>query len=378
MNRKQNSQKDINEYKIVVPMSNEAVNKIKSNITKSILGVSIAGVMIAGGATQVKAETAENPTAIVHEVKDERKDEYDKALAAAVENILPQNAQALNSDKTEELALTSVNGDNEGEASADEVQADSNVDTSSDEVAPDEEKHDITLDEFINDDTLDKFFDFGAIEAEKSENIEIEEEKTPESQTAGEDQKATEPNYAEDEAKIKDYDEKERYRSTQMEQGNGPTDTSTAPDMDSKDGFSYNTLEPSGTSEDKKQWGVEMEFDKEKGQRTYTDFGFTNTGNYGRPSTLEPGNISANEAGDKLSEGFKDPNYKPDAEIVIDGKGQIKNLNLYATEEDLKHINSTGNGKTIMAWEGKYTKDNPNGLKATQGDSAAFTFTVNP
>ena len=31
-----------------------------------------------------------------------------------------------------------------------------------------------------------------------------------------------------------------------------------------------------------------------------------------------------------------------------------------------------------MAWEGHYTKDNPNGLKATEGGSAAFNFTVNP
>ncbi len=211
-----------------------------------------------------------------------------------------------------------------------------------------------------------------------SENLETSEEKVEAPLRDG--QEATDPNYAEDEKKIKDYSDEERYRSTQMEQGAGTTDTSTTPSLDSKDGFSYETLEPSATSDDKTQWGLEMEFDKEKGQRTYTDFGFTNTGNYGRPSTLEPGNISANEVGDKLSDkgDFQDPNYKADAEIVIDGKGQIKNLNLYATEEDLKHINSKENDKTIMAWEGKYTKDNPNGHKATQGDSAAFTFTVNP
>ena len=160
----------------------------------------------------------------------------------------------------------------------------------------------------------------------------------------------------------------------------GPSYSSTDPEMESKDGYSYKTLEPSGTSEDKTQWGIEIEIDKEKGQRTYTDFGFTNTGNYGRPSILENGNVSANEVGEKLSEkgDFQDPNYKPDAEIVIDGKGLIKNLNLYATEEDLKHINDKDNKKIIMAWEGKYTQDNPNGPKATQGTSAAFNFTVNP
>lgn len=166
-----------------------------------------------------------------------------------------------------------------------------------------------------------------------------------------------------------------------MEQGAGTTDTTTdTPEMDYKDGFRYNTLEPSATSEDQTLWGLEMEFDKEKGQRTYTDFGFSNTGNFGKPSLLEPGNISANEAGDNLSakDGFKDPNYKANSEIIIDGRGQIKNLNLYADEEDLKYINHKDNKDIVIAWKGHYTQDNPNGLKATKGDSSAINFTVNP
>ena len=167
-----------------------------------------------------------------------------------------------------------------------------------------------------------------------------------------------------------------------MEPGGGPSYSSNARKMESKDGYSYKTLEPSATSEDKTQWGIEIEIDKEKGQRTYTDFSFSNTGNYDRPYILEDGNVSANEVGKKLSEkgGFQDTNYKPDAEIEIKivGRGPLKTLNLNATAEDLKHINKKGNKKIIMAWEGKYTKDHPYDPRATQGTSAAFSFTVNP
>ena len=209
------------------------------------------------------------------------------------------------------------------------------------------------------------------------ENLEIEEEKPAEAQKApGE---VTEPNYSDDEKKIKNYSGEERYRSTQMEQGNGPSDSSKDPSMDFKDGFRYDTLEPGADSHDKKKWGLEMEFDKEKGQRTYTDFTFTNSGLLG--GFLNTGNVPANEIGDKLSDNgdFKDPNYKANAEIIIDGSRQQRNLNLNATEEDLKHINSIDTNNTTMAWEGKYTKDPTVQVnRATQGGNASFSFTVNP
>ncbi len=193
-------------------------------------------------------------------------------------------------------------------------------------------------------------------------------------------QASNEPNYAEDEAKIKNFSGAERYRSSQMEQGGGPAFSISEPEMDFIDGFSYKTLEPSATSEDKTLWGLEFEFDREKGQRTYTDFYFTNTGGFGRPTLLEAGKIPANEIGDNLSakDGFKDPNYKAKAEIDIFASNVNRNLNLYSTVEDLEYINNINNINTIIAWKGNYTKDNPNGPKATQGTSSAFGFTVNP
>ncbi len=207
--------------------------------------------------------------------------------------------------------------------------------------------------------------------------LEVSSVNTPSAQQAT--QESTDPNYAEDEKKIKDYSEEERYRSTQMEQGSGTVDSSTDPSMKSKDGFSYKTLEPAADSPDKKQWGIEIEFDKEKGQRTYTDFGFSQSDNLN--DVLDIGSISANEVGDKLSDkgDFQDPNYKSESEIEITASGRaLKNLNLYASEEDIKHINNINNKNTVMAWEGKYKKDNPYGPYATQGGNASFTFTVNP
>ena len=185
------------------------------------------------------------------------------------------------------------------------------------------------------------------------------------------EQKSDDFNYAEDEKNVGNY------RDTQLEQGNGPAFESNEPSMDMKDGFRYNTLEPSATSPDKKKWGIEIEIDKEKGQRTYTDFSFTNSGLMG--GVLDHGNVPAKSPEDgKLAEGFKDPNYKAASEIEITASRSQRNLNIYATKEDLEHINNTNNKNTTMAWEGHYLKDNTTAPFATVGDSATFSFSVNP
>lgn len=217
-------------------------------------------------------------------------------------------------------------------------------------------------------------------DTKENQNIEISKENPAQAQGAGENQgqNSTDPNYADDEKEIKDFNESERYRSTQMEQGNGPTDTiADTPDMESKDGFSYNTLEPSGSSSDKKKWGIEIEFDKEKGQRTYTDFSFSNSGNMA--GVLDPGSVGAKEVSEKIEEGSKNPNYNTESEIEITASRTQRNLNLYASEEDIKHINNVDNKNTTMAWEGKYKKDpTAQTLRASQGPNSLFTFTVNP
>lgn len=100
-------------------------------------------------------------------------------------------------------------------------------------------------------------------------------------------QEATDPNYLKDEKNVG------FYKDTQLERGNGPAVTYVPTDEMDRfiDGFRYNTLEPSATSEDKTLWGFEIEFDRDEGQRTYTDFGFTNTGNLG--AVLNAGTITS-------------------------------------------------------------------------------------
>ncbi|MDU2639796.1 MAG: G5 domain-containing protein, partial [Finegoldia magna] len=215
-------------------------------------------------------------------------------------------------------------------------------------------------------------------EADNS-GLEMSEQNQPEAQKAQEE--VNEPNYTDEEKKVGNYRESQMEPGQVDENGNlvsgGPTHTETKnPEMDFKDGVRYKTLEPGADSPDKKKFGIEIEIDKEKGQRTYTEIGFSNSGNIG--DVLGTGNNPANKEGKKLVDGFKDPSYKAEADLEITASRSQRNLNLNATEEDLKHINSKDNPNTTMAWEGKYTKDNANGLKATQGDSANFYFTVNP
>lgn len=208
-------------------------------------------------------------------------------------------------------------------------------------------------------------------------NLGLSDEKLAEAQQA----EPAEPNYSDDEKKVGDY------RESQMEPGQvdengdlvsgGPTNTETKnPEMDFKDGVRYKTLEPGADSPDKKKFGIEIEIDKEKGQRTYTEIGFTNSGLLG--GVLDNGSNPSNDEGKKLADGFKDPNYKAEADLDITSSGKQRNVNIWASEEDLKHINNTANDNTTMAWQGKYKADNPNGLKATQGNNASFIFTVNP
>ena len=186
-------------------------------------------------------------------------------------------------------------------------------------------------------------------------------------------QEPTDPNYAKDEENVG------TYKETQLERGNGPAASYTPPvEMDKFiDGFRYKTLEPSPTSDDKTLWGYEIEFDRDEGQRTYTDFYFTNTGRLGNLLNVE--NIPANDVGKAITDGFKEPNYKPDAFLEITESGTQRNLNGLPTENDLIHINNINNKNTMMSWEGRYTAEPfKSKLKATEGPNALFAFTVNP
>ena len=338
----------INNKKSIIPLSNETIKK-------ALLGAAIivGGIGLMGNTNEVYADS------VPSYIADELDGVYD-------ETIIISNDSASN---------TETNNTSPSEASVNDVETTNvSASTTSAQSTQTESKEQAVRAQTYSTNATEK----------PSPALEMSEDNVPAAQKAP--QKATDPNYAEDEAKIKDYGS-ERYRSSQLAPGvvdkygdiisGGPSYSSNDPSMEFKDGFRYNTLESSKTSPDKTKWGFEIEFDKKKGQRTYTDFSFTNSGNMG--GLLNTGNIPANAVGKSIGDDFKEPNYQATSEIAITGSRTQRNLNLYATEEDIKHINSINNKNIVMSWEGRYTADpTSQSIRATQGDSANFTFTVNP
>ena len=147
----------------------------------------------------------------------------------------------------------------------------------------------------------------------------------------------------------------------------------------SQAGFSWNTLEPSNTSPAKTLWGLSVSVDNSK-DRTFADWSFTNGGNLG--GLLNPGEVPSMEAGQTFLD--ESVTHKADESIDISnpsGRGPQRNLNLYAelTDEKVKQFASaTAANPVRYAWQSNYTKDNPSGLRATQGPSSAFSAVVNP
>ena len=347
---------------IALPISNETALKKRNNLLKSVVGVSVLATGLIMAPQNAFAQEGQQPAAI-------------EESQASETNV------ATNEDKVEVAPQEEGTAANANTAPVEQASDNPVLEEEEEEKKDAEEAETTPVDEALNKE---------AANAEEASNKEvtnteetrlgIDEEKTPEAQQADQNT-PSEPNYSEDEKKVGNY------RDSQMEPGQvdengdlvsgGPTYTKeNNPETDFKDGVRYKTLEPGADSPDKKKFGIEIEIDKEKGQRTYTEIGFTNSGNLG--GVLDAGSTSANDEGKKLAEGFKDPNYKAEANLDITNAGRQRNVNIEASEEDLKHINNTANDNTTMAWQGAYKVDNPNGLKATQGDSANFYFTVNP
>lgn len=144
----------------------------------------------------------------------------------------------------------------------------------------------------------------------------------------------------------------------------------------SQAGFSWTTREPGTDSPDKTLWGLSVSFDNSK-DRTFADWSFTNGGKLG--GVLGTGEVPSMDA-DQTFLG-KSVTHKADESIEITGSRDQRNLNLYAdlTAEEVKQFASaTAENPVRYAWQSNYKKDNPSGLKATEGDSSAFSATVNP
>ena len=178
--------------------------------------------------------------------------------------------------------------------------------------------------------------------------------------------------YSKNEEKIQDYSGKERYKTTDLQQGDTNQENLITDEGTEKDGFKFNTKNPSADSPSKTEYGYEITIDKKTGQRTYTKVYVTDSGLV----PVDPKNKSMMDEGDKLTPESPDVNYKPTEDSNISASRAQRNLNYEAGEETLKHINSKDNDTTSFGMEDHYTKDNP-GVKFF-GDSFALGYKVNP
>lgn len=146
----------------------------------------------------------------------------------------------------------------------------------------------------------------------------------------------------------------------------------------SQAGFTWFRTEPNPQDQDKTQWGLSVAFDNSK-DRTFADWSFSNSGLLG--AYLNVGEVPAMAAGQTLPTDKGPVTAKADESIEITGSRSQRNLNLYAdlSEDKVKQFaQADADNPVRYAWQGKYLKDNTDGLKATTGESAAFTAVVNP
>ena len=216
-----------------------------------------------------------------------------------------------------------------------------------------------------------------------NEGLGVSEEKTPQAQQAGEGeaakeedkhiQKADDPNYGEDEKKIRDYDGSNRYKETDLQPGDTNQSLVKTDEKVEKDGFKFELKNPSETSPSKTEYGYQIIIDKKTGQRTYTKIDVTDNG---RMRTVNAGDKPMMKEGDKITPESPDVTYKPNENTIVEASGPQRPLNYGASEETLKHINNKENDSTSFGMKDNYTQDNP-GIKYF-GDNFSITYKVNP
>ena len=186
------------------------------------------------------------------------------------------------------------------------------------------------------------------------------------------EQEADDPNYGEDEGKIKDYNESERYKQTDLQPGDTNQESGKTDEKKVKDGLKFELKNPSGTSPSKTEYGYQITIDKKTGQRTYTKVYVTDSGLI----PVDPGEKPMMNVGEKLTPESPDTTYKPDENVGLTASRQQRNLNYEASEETLKHINNKDNPSTSFGMKDNYTTENP-GVKFF-GKSFALGYKVNP
>lgn len=145
----------------------------------------------------------------------------------------------------------------------------------------------------------------------------------------------------------------------------------------SQAGFTWDTLEPSGSSPDKKAWGLSLAFDNSK-DRTFADWSFSNSGMLGK--VLDNGTVSSLDVGKALFAGAPPVTAKADEDIEISGRRQrLLNLNANLTPDKVKQYAEAKAANPVRyAWQSDYKMEHTSSPYATQGDSASFSAKVNP
>ncbi|MHC5098841.1 adhesin domain containing protein, partial [Peptoniphilus genitalis] len=215
----------------------------------------------------------------------------------------------------------------------------------------------------------------------QEDKLEVGGEKTPQAQGAGETatkeedkklQKADDPNYGEDEKKIKDYDGSERYKQTDLQPGDTNQALGKTDEKVEKDGFKFELKNPSNTSPSKTEYGYQITIDKKTGQRTYTRVDVTDSGRI----PVDPGNKPMMDQKDKITPESPEVTYKPDENTKISASKTQRNLNYVSDKKTLEQINNKDNNSTSFGFKDDYIQDNP-ANKFFKGNFG-ITYKVNP
>lgn len=327
------------EENVALPLSNENALKKRNNLLKSVVGVSVLATGLMMAPQNAFAQVAEQPAAI-------------------------EAAQGEGTQATASVAGEKSDASDKGAVEGRE----------------DEHKKDVA--------EVKEVSEKSETGATAGDALEIAQEKPAEAQKAGEAgeqkeedknlQKATDPNYGDDEKKIKDYDASNRYKETDLQPGDTKQALDKTDEKDNdgkrieKDGFKFITKNPSDDTPSKTEYGYQITIDKKTGQRTYTKIDVTDSGLI----QVDPGDKPMMGKGDKITPESPDVTYKPNEDTKLTASKRQRNLNYVASEETLKHINNKENDSTSFGLKDNYTKDNPK--PQFFGGSFGITYKVNP
>ena len=363
---------------VALPLSNESVKKKRNHLLKSMVGASVIATGLVMMPQATFAQVAEQPAAIVQK----------EAVAApsASESEAP-SASATETTSASESEAPSASASEASSASASEAPAtEAATETKAETADSGEKKNDVaevaTVDRGADASNAAPVAQGSEAAVESAEpsaaepasvpdtNLETSEETPAEAQKApGE---ATEPNYGEDEKKIQDYNESERYKETDLQPGDTNQTLNKTDEKVEKDGLKFETKNPSADSPSKTEYGYQITIDKKTGQRTYTKVYVSDSGLVPAPLGEKP----MMDKGGKLTPESPEVTFKPDENGEMTNAGRQRNYNYEADEDTLKHINNKDNPSTSFGMKDNYTKENP-GVKFF-GDNFTIGYKVNP